>query len=79
MDKLRSLYNDWEVSTDEASDIYREVSSLLQPIFERSVTNNLRIREVAQQMRCAVDELEAFHCLMRNSAAYKRGGRPSET
>jgi len=72
MEKLRSLYNDWEVSTPEANDLYREVSHLLEPIFKRSVANNLRIRDVAHTINSVVGELEAYHNIKRNMEAHKR-------
>jgi hypothetical protein len=79
MEKLRSLYNDWEVSTIEANDLYLEVLRLLEPIFQRSVANNLRLREVAHTAVSAVGELEAYYNIKRNMDAHKRGERPSET
>lgn len=78
MEKLRSLYNDWEVSTLEANDLYLEVLRLLEPIFKRSVENNLRLRDVAHTAVSAVGELEAYYNIRRNMDAYKRGERPSE-
>ncbi len=79
MEKLRSLYNDWEVSTLEANDLYLEVLRLLEPIFKRSVENNLRLRDVAHIAVSAVGELEAYYNIKRNTEAHKRGEKPSET
>jgi hypothetical protein len=77
MDELRSLYSGWEVSTEEGNRFYHEVSNLLQPIFERAVVNNIRIRDLAHTIQSVAGELEAYHNLKRNSEAYKRGERPN--
>jgi hypothetical protein len=78
MDNLRSLYTSWEVSTTEGNDFYQEVSRLLEPIFERAVAKNIRIRDLAHTINSVVGELEAVHNLKRNSEAYHRGERPSD-
>ncbi len=79
MDKLRSLYTSWEVPTDEGYDFRREVYNKLDPIFILAVANNIRIRDLAHTIQSVVGELESYHSLKRNSAAYNRGERPDET
>ncbi len=78
MDKLRSLYSGWEVPTEEGNDFYREVYNLLDPVFQRAVAKNIRIRDLAHTIQSAVGELEAYHNLKRNSAAYNRGEKPND-
>lgn len=78
MDALKSLYNDWEVSTPEANELYREISLALEPIMKRMVAGGFKIRDVAHTMHSAVGELEAYHCIRRNSDAHSRGEQPKK-
>ena len=74
--ELKSLYNAWEVPTDEGEALYREVSALLGPVMRRMREGGYRLREAAHIMHGVIAEHEAYECLSRNMDAHKQGDRP---
>jgi hypothetical protein len=78
MEPLKSLYNDWEVTTDEGNALYREIYAAIEPVMKRMAEAGYRIREVAQLTHSAVSEQEAYLCLSRNMDAHRRGERPKK-
>lgn len=78
MEPLKSLYNDWEVTTNEGNALYREIHAAIEPIMRRMAEAGYRIRDVAQLTHSAVSEQEAYLCLSRNMDAHGRGERATK-
>ncbi len=47
----RSLYNDWEVSTEVGNDLFEEARKALEPIMHRYMEMGYPIRQIAHETR----------------------------
>jgi hypothetical protein len=72
----RSLYNDWEVSTEEGNRLFDESLSALRPIMEKYLAEGYPLRQIAHEMIGSVTILEAETCLIRNTEMHKANRKP---
>lgn len=72
----QSLYNDWEVSTEEGNRIFTEAINALEPIMKKNVEAGYPIRQIAHEMLSAVTMLEAETCIRRNMEMHKANRKP---
>jgi len=72
----RSLYNDWEVSTEEGNRLFDESLSALRPIMEKYLVEGYPLRQIAHEMIGSVTILEAETCLIRNTEMHKANRKP---
>ena len=74
---LKTLFNDWEVSTKEGQDFFNEIERALEPLYQKALDRGYKLREVSHMISTEASLLESEHCLLRNHAAHKRGERPA--
>jgi hypothetical protein len=72
----KSLYNDWEVSTEVGNELWDESYRALKPILQRYMEMGYPLRQIAHEMLSAVTLLESETCLLRNTKMHKEGRKP---
>ncbi len=72
----KSLYNDWEVSTEVGNAVFEESLRALEPIMKRYVAEGYPIRQIAHEMIGAATILEAETNLRRNTEMHKANRKP---
>jgi hypothetical protein len=72
----KSLYNDWEVSTEVGNELWDESFRALKPIMQRYMEMGYPIRQIAHEMLGAVTILEAETNLLRNTKMHQANRKP---
>ena len=72
----KSLYNDWDVSTEVGNRLFEESLRALEPIMQRYLAEGYPIRQIAHEMLSSVTMLEAETCLIRNTEMHKANRKP---
>src|SRR5579863_8326475 len=72
----RSLYSDWEVSTEVGNELFEESYGALKPIMQRYMEKGYPIRQIAHEMLSSITMLESETCLLRNMKMHKEGRNP---
>ena len=72
----KSLYNDWEVSTEAGNELFDESFRALKPIMQRYMDMGYPIRQIAHEMIGSVTILEAETNLLRNMKMHKENRKP---
>lgn len=72
----KSLYNDWDVSTEVGNRLFEESLRALEPIMKRYLAEGYPIRQIAHEMLSSVTMLEAETCLIRNTEMHKANRKP---
>ena len=72
----KSLYTDWEVSTEVGNELFDESFRALKPIMQRYVELGYPIRQIAHEMISSITILESETNLLRNMKMHKENRKP---
>ena len=72
----KSLYNDWEVSTEVGNALFDESFRALKPIMQRYMEMGYPIRQIAHEMLSSITMLEAETNIIRNTTMHKANRKP---
>jgi|SRR5579863_1881940 len=72
----KSLYNDWDVSTEVGNRLFEESIRALEPIMKKYLADGYPIRQIAHEMLSSVTMLEAETCIRRNTELHRMNRKP---
>src|SRR5208282_4546969 len=72
----KSLYNDWDVSTDVGNRLFEESFRALEPIMKKFLAAGYPIRQIAHEMLSSVSMLEAETCIRRDTELHRMNRSP---